>query len=95
MAEIEVYRPDSQETHPPADLAARRAFPPDARIVLVENGKPRAKDLLRYIGEAIQALYPGVRLVEHSKRSASVTISDAEVASFSAGAHFAIAGLGD
>ena len=95
MAEIEVYRPDSQETHPPADLAPRRGFPANATIVLVENGKPTAKELLRYIGEEIQALHPDARLVEHSKRSASSIISDAEVARFSAGAHFVIAGLGD
>lgn len=96
MATIELVSPELQDAPPPAGLrpAPRRTLGPDARLVLIDNGKPRAKDLLLMIAERMrEGGYRNVRVL--SKSSASAVLDDAQVAELAASADAVIAGLGD
>lgn len=97
MATIELVCPELPDAEPPAGLqpAARRALGPATRLVLIDNGKPRARELLLLIAEGLRAAngLGSVRVI--SKPSASSVIDDAQVAEIAASADAVIAGLGD
>lgn len=96
MATIELVSPELQDAPPPAGLrpAARRVLGPDTRLVLVDNGKPRAKELLTLIAERLRdGGFANVRVL--SKPSASAVLDDAQVAELARSADAVIAGLGD
>lgn len=96
MATIELVSPELQDAPPPAGLrpAPRRPLGPDARLVLVDNGKPRAKQLLTLIAQQMRdGGYANVRVL--SKSSASAVLDDAQVAELARTADAVIAGLGD
>jgi hypothetical protein len=77
--------------------APRRTFAAgDAlHLVLIENGKPKAKQLLQFVAEEVQKRLPVATIETHSKPSAGRPI-DADIAKmFAARAHLVISGLGD
>jgi hypothetical protein len=93
---IRVHRPvvDS-EPATPVDLAPRAPVADGARLLLVDNGKPRAWNLLEMLGEELRRLVPigSVELV--SKPSAASPLDDEEAAEIAKRADLVIAGLGD
>ncbi len=97
MTTIELVSPVVAADPPPAGLhlAARRALGASTRLTLIDNGKPRARELLLMIAAEL-ARYSGL---EHtrvlSKSSASRVIDDAEVADIAATSDAVITGLGD
>jgi hypothetical protein len=97
MASIELVCPELAEDPPPADqhLAPRQPLGAATRLTLIDNGKPRARQLLQMIADGLKARagLASVRVV--SKGSASRVIDDAEVADIAATSDAVIAGLGD
>ncbi len=97
MATIELVSPVVAAEPPPAGqhLAPRRALGTGTRLTLIDNGKPRARDLLLMIAAELGRCsgLDHVRVI--SKGSASRVIDDAEVADIAATADAVIAGLGD
>lgn len=93
---IQVHRP-VVETPPaePVALAPRAAVTPGARLVLIDNGKPRARHLLLLLGEELRAqLSLGVvELV--SKSSAASPLEDDHVRELAGRFDLAVTGLGD
>jgi hypothetical protein len=93
---IRVHRPvvDS-EPAAPVDLAPRTPVVEGARLLLVDNGKPRARDILAMLGEELRGLLPlgSVELV--SKPSAAYPLADDEAAEIARRADLAVTGLGD
>jgi hypothetical protein len=97
MPAIQLVSPVLPEEPPPAGLhpAPRRPLGAATRLTLIDNGKPRARELLSLIAEGLKARsgLASVRIV--SKGSASRVIDDAEVADIAATSDAVIAGLGD
>ena len=96
MAQITVLRPD--ETPQPAgtvEYATRRGLPDDATLIIVENGKPRARDLMHYVAEELQRRYPIGSIEVFSKLSAGKPIEPDEAKEMAARAHLVITGVGD
>lgn len=76
-------------------MAAREPSAGALRLGLVDNGKPRARELLTMLAEEIGRLTP-VRSVELiSKTSAANPISEEEAADLASRVDVAVAGLGD
>ena len=94
MTTIRVYRPVFDEPpSAPVTLADRRSLN-GARLALIDNGKPRAREIMRAIGEELRAA--GVVDVEViSKPSAAAPLDDDEVDAVSARVDIVIAGMGD
>jgi hypothetical protein len=97
MATIQLISPALPEAPPPAGqhLAPRRPLGPATRLTLIDNGKPRARQLLQLIADGLRASsgLASIRIV--SKGSASRVIDDAEVADLAATSDAVITGLGD
>ena len=96
MSEITVLRPD--ESPQPAgsvDYASRRAMPRDATIIIIENGKPRARDLMQYVAEELQQRHPIGTIEVFSKASAAKPIEPEQAKEMAARAHLVITGVGD
>jgi hypothetical protein len=97
MATVQLVSPTLPEDPPAAGLhlAARRPLGPGTRLTLIDNGKPRARELLQMIAEGLRkrSAVGSVHVV--SKGSASRVLDDAEVASLAATSDVVIAGLGD
>ena len=97
MATVQLVNPTLAEDPPPPGrhLAARRPLGPATRLTLVDNGKPRARELLSLIADGLRARsgLASVRIV--SKGSASRVLDDLEVADIAATSDVVIAGLGD
>ncbi len=97
MATVQLVSPTLPEDPPVAGLrlAPRRPLGPDTRLTLIDNGKPRARELLQMIAEGLRQR-SGLHSVQIvSKGSASRVLDDAEVASLAASSDAVIAGLGD
>jgi hypothetical protein len=93
---IRVHRPvAASEPAAPVELAPRGRVVEGARLLLVDNGKPRARDLLGMLADQIQTLLPigSVELI--SKPSAASPLADDEAAEIAERADLAITGLGD
>ena len=59
MATIRVYRPDVDVTAVELDdLAPRKPLPEGAHLTLIDNSKPRAKDLMVRIAERLRTRLP-------------------------------------
>jgi hypothetical protein len=97
MSTIELMVPVVPEEPPPADLrlAPRRGFPDGARLTLIDNGKPRARDLLLMIADGLRARFPVSSVDVFNKGAASRVIDDDEIAAIAASSDAVIAGLGD
>lgn len=79
----------------PARLAPRSSSGELERLVLVDNGKPRARALLTLIAQALTAQLHVSDVVLHSKSSAAKPLTDDECHPLAAGAGLMIAALGD
>jgi hypothetical protein len=91
MGLVTVYKPVADEpAEAPSALAPRGALD-GARLVLIDNGKPNARELL----ELLAALLPvaGVEVV--TKAAAGHPLEDEEAAAIAPRADVAITGLGD
>lgn len=96
MSVVEVVIPEPTEL--PADLARRapRIAPgPRGRLVLVDNGKPRARALLTLIADDLRIRLGIADVVLHSKASAAKPLTDDESRRLVSGAALMIAALGD
>jgi hypothetical protein len=93
---IRVHRPVVvTEPAAPVELAPRGAVVEPARLLLVDNGKPRARDLLRMLADQLQPLLPIGSVEVVSKPSAASPLADDEAADIAGRADLAITGLGD
>jgi hypothetical protein len=96
MTTIEVLRPDKAEPEPErAPLAPRNPLPEGAHLALIDNGKPRARELLELIAEEMRSRLPIGAVEVVSKPSASVPIEADEARALAERADIVIAGLGD
>lgn len=97
MSSIELLVPVVPEEAPPADLtmAARRPRAEGARLTLIDNGKPKAKELLSMIADGLQRHFPIAHVELFAKGSASRVIDDTEIAALAESSDMVIAGLGD
>ena len=97
MTTVELVSPELPDEQPPVGrrLAPRPGLGAGTWLTLIDNGKPRARELLSMIAECLRARsgLASVRIV--SKGSASRVIDDAEVADIASGSDAVIAGLGD
>jgi hypothetical protein len=97
MATLELVNPSLPEDPPPAGqhLAARRGLGPATRLTLIDNGKPKARELLQLIAHGLRTRsgLASVRIL--AKGSASRVLDDQEVADIAATSDAVIAGLGD
>ena len=96
MAAIKVLRPD-EEAQPAAFIgyARRREIENDAHLILIENGKARARDLMEFMAEQLQQRFPISTIEVFSKASASKPIEPEEAKEMAARAHLVITGVGD
>jgi hypothetical protein len=93
---IQVHVPTLPPTAaPPVALAVRRPLEAPIRVGLLDNGKPRAKELLRMIAEELGERVPVGSVELLSKPSAASPITEEEAADLATRVDLAIAGLGD
>ena len=85
--------PESETEQVP--MAAREVATGRLRLGLIDNGKPRARELLHMLAEELEARLPIASVELISKTSAANPISDEEAAALAARVDLAIAGLGD
>jgi len=96
MATINVYQPDVEdEVAEPASMASRDGLPEHPSLVLVDNGKPKAKELLSYIAEELRKDMAFSKVEVFSKEGASKPLTDEQADSLASQFDLAIAGLGD
>ncbi len=96
MADIVVLRPDEEpQAAVSVAYAPRGAVPEDAHVVLIENGKPRARDLMQFVANELQERYPIATVEIFSKASAGKPIEADEAKEMAARAHLVITGVGD
>lgn len=96
MTRIQVLRPDRPaEAAAPVALAARERPEPDAVLTVIENGKPRARDLLRMLAEELRGAVAFGEVEIFSKPSAARPIGDDEARMLAARSRLVMTGLGD
>lgn len=96
MAVIRVHRPVPVATSGEvASLAARGALPDGAVLTVIDNGKPRARDLLTRIGVRLQDRLPISKVEVHTKPSAGAPIEEDVATMLAVRSHMIISGLGD
>jgi hypothetical protein len=97
MATIQLVNPVVAEEPPPANLtmAPRRALRDGARVTLIDNGKPRGRELMLMIADLLRQRFPIGHVEVFAKGSASRVIDDDEIAAIAASSDIVIAGLGD
>lgn len=93
---ITVLRPDVEEAPvAPVALAPRRHTDANSRVVLIDNGKPKAKELLTFIAEELRTRVPLGEIELISKGAASYPLPPERTAEIAARADLVITGLGD
>jgi len=93
---ITVHRPDIEDPPvEPVTLAPRSELPEDARLLLVDNGKAKARDLLLYLAAELKQRLPIGSVEVVSKPSAGAPLEDDQVSELAARSDLVIAGLGD
>jgi hypothetical protein len=96
MSRIEVLRPDRPSAPGPAvELAARGAPELGTVLTLIENGKPRARDLLRMIAEELRPRLSFTDVEVFSKPTAAKAIDADEAEMLAVRSRLVITGLGD
>ncbi len=97
MARIQLMNPVVSGEPPPADLhlAERQPLGADARFTLIDNGKPRARELMLLIVAALRRRMTIGSVSVYTKGSASRVIDASEVSALAASSDAVIAGLGD
>ncbi|WP_028472396.1 UGSC family (seleno)protein [Nocardioides alkalitolerans] len=97
MTTIQVHVPVVEDAPAaPVDLASRVGRDVvGGRLVLIDNGKPKARDLLAHLGDALaeRLSLDHVELV--SKSSAAFPVEDAHADEIAARADLVVTGLGD
>lgn len=92
---ITILRPDmEQDPEPPATMAPRRPIS-GARLLLVDNGKPRARVLLELLAGELRARAGVASVRTVTKAAAGHPMADEQVAELAPDADLVIAGLGD
>jgi hypothetical protein len=96
VIELKVLRPDAVLVAERSTLVAAPRGPlSGARLTVIENGKPRARELLGGIASRLVEEF-GLRSYEiFSKPSASKVISESEAAAIAASSDVVLTGLGD
>lgn len=96
MTTIKVHRPvPPTQDIAAAPLASRGGLPDRIRLTIIDNGKPRGRDLMSRIAERLRTRLPLAQVDVHTKPSAGAPI-DADVARMlAARSHLVISGLGD
>lgn len=79
----------------PVTLAERGALGPGARLLLVDNGKPKAKDLLLHLAEQLRDRLPIDSVEVESKPSAAAPLDEDRVAALAGRVDLVVSGLGD
>lgn len=97
MSVITVLCPDKADPPPvPASRAPRTDVEPGALLTLIDNGKPRAREMLELIAEELRRELPEVTSVDvFSKPSAGKPIDADEARMLAARSRLVITGLGD
>jgi len=97
MAKITVLRPDETESTTPllTELATRRVPEAGATVTLIDNGKPRAREVLQRIAETLAEKIPGLVVEVFSKPSAGKPIGADDAIKMAARSHLVITGVGD
>lgn len=97
MSTIDLMVPELPEAPPPTDLrmATRKAVAPGARLTLIDNGKPRAVQLLGMIAERLDERLHLGSVTVYEKGSASRVIDQDEARTLAESSDLVIAGLGD
>lgn len=96
MTDVTVYVPVAPEPEAGTIGPAPRGGLPDTPVlVLVENGKPRARDLLRFIAEELRSSFPNLVVDVVSKASAGIPLEADEAKVIAARSHLVITGVGD
>lgn len=81
--------------HEPVPLASRAADRGEVRLGLVDNGKPKARELLSLLGQALGERLPIVATELISKPSAANPLTDAQAADLASRVDVVVSGLGD
>jgi hypothetical protein len=94
---IDIMIPVIEDAPPPEGirLAERKSLGPNARITLIDNGKPKAIELMTMIADGLRERFPIGSVEIYSKGAASRIIDDDEIARLAASSDAIIAGLGD
>lgn len=79
----------------PVELAPRSGVVEGARLLLVDNGKPRAGDLLGMLAEELGRLLPLGSVEMVSKPSAASPLADEEASEIAKRVDLVVTGLGD
>jgi hypothetical protein len=97
MTTIDIMVPELVDAPAPAGitLAERRPLGPGARITLIDNGKPKAPELMSMIADGLKERFPIESVTIFKKGTASRVIDEDEIASIAASSDVVIAGLGD
>ena len=96
MTVIRVHRPAMADAAADAlELAPRVPLPTDARLLVVDNGKPNAKALLSHIGQRLRDLLGVAHVEVHTKPSAGAPLDADVTRMLAARSHLVISGLGD
>lgn len=97
MATVDLLVPVLPEEAPAGDLrlAERTPLAPGARLTLIDNGKPKARELMEFIAERLRDRTPLGEVTIVAKGSASRVIDADEAAAIAATSDAVIAGLGD
>lgn len=96
MSTITVYRPDVEDPPiEPVRLAPRGELPENATLLLVDNGKAKAKNLLLHLAEELKQRMSIGAVEVVSKPGAGYVIEDEQVAELAPRVDLVIAGLGD
>ena len=97
MAPVQLLTPalPSDETISRVVLAPRRALGRPARITIIDNGKPRAVELLTNIIDNMRDQLPVADITSYFKGAASKIIDEQEAKMLAADADLVITGLGD
>jgi hypothetical protein len=93
---IAVLRPDVDDPEvAPIEPAPRGELPDGARLLLIDNGKAKAKDLLGFLAAELRERLPIGSVEVVSKPGAGVPLEDDHARELAARADLVVTGLGD
>jgi hypothetical protein len=96
MPKLTVVRADHQAEAPAAaKLAPRGPLPAGSTLTIIDNGKPKARTLMRFIAEELAAELPITAIEVVSKPAASRPLEPEQAREVAAGSQVVLAGLGD
>jgi hypothetical protein len=96
MSQVTVYEPTIQKTAQKAlQYAIRSELAAGLTLTLVDNGKPRAMELLEFIADGLRDDLPIGRVDVYPKGSAARPLGADEARVIAARSHLVITGVGD